>query len=114
MKNEAINELIKTLNGQLRELPSAAKMMVHQYQTSAIVLSVACVIFMIAIFAGMVYVTKKLYSRAYEEHHNDVKDILQASWIGGVIAEGVLIFSLSVNLIHAFSPISSLISDFLP
>ncbi len=40
MKHEAEQELLKTLNGQLSELPAVAKTMVQQYQMSAIVLSI--------------------------------------------------------------------------
>ena len=40
MKHEAEQELLKTLNGQLSELPAVAKTMIQQYQMSAIVLSI--------------------------------------------------------------------------
>ena len=42
MKHEAEQELLKTLNGQLSELPAVAKTMVQQYQMAAIVLSILC------------------------------------------------------------------------
>ncbi|EGS37980.1 conserved domain protein [Limosilactobacillus oris F0423] len=60
MKHEAEQQLLKTLNGQLNELPAIAKTMVQQYQLSAIVLSVLCGVFLIASLIGTIWLSTYL------------------------------------------------------
>ncbi|WP_323074670.1 hypothetical protein [Limosilactobacillus reuteri] len=55
MKHEAEQELLKTLNGQLSELPAVAKTMVQQYQMSAIALSILCSVILIAVLIGTIW-----------------------------------------------------------
>lgn len=57
MKREAEQELLKTLNGQLSELPAVAKTMVQQYQMAAIVLSVLCGVLFIAALIGTIWLS---------------------------------------------------------
>jgi len=57
MKHEAEQQLLKTLNGQLSELPSVAKTMVQQYQMSAIVLSVLCGILFITCLVATIWLS---------------------------------------------------------
>lgn len=111
MKHEAEEELLKTLNGQLSELPSVAKTMVQQYQMSAIVLSVLCGVLFIAAVAGTIWLLV-----FFHKHINDADDLLLATatsaTIGGGLSIGLLL-SLCQNLVHACAPIASIVSDIL-
>lgn len=112
MKHEAEEELLKTLNGQLSELPSVAKTMVQQYQMSAIVLSILCGVLFIAALAGTIWLSVFFYKK--HEDWNDSYDFASAmtALVGGIISVGMLT-SLCVNIIHACAPIASIISDLL-
>ena len=76
MKHEAEQELLKTLNGQLSELPAVAKTMIQQYQMSAIVLSILCGVLFIAALIGTIWLAlyfykKKEVSNSYNNHYDD-------------------------------------------
>lgn len=69
MKHEAEQELLKTLNGQLSELPAVAKTMVQQYQLSAIVLSILCGVLFIAALIGTIWLSM-FFFRKHRDHHD--------------------------------------------
>lgn len=64
MKHEAEQQLLKTLNGQLSELPAIARTVVQQYQLSAIVLSVLCGILLVASLIGTIWLSVYFLRRA--------------------------------------------------
>ena len=115
MKHEATEQLIQTLNGQLKELPSLTKTMIQQYQMSAIVLSVMFGILFIVSVSLTVWLAVFFYkeyiashSKSDEAHFHCFITILA----GGAI-NLFLLAALVSNLIHACTPISSLINSFL-
>ena len=110
MKHEAEQELLKTLNGQLSELPAVAKTMVQQYQMSAIVLSILCGVILIAVLIGTIWLSVFFYKK--HSSYDDDYDL--AYWltalVGGLSSLTVLM-CLTVNIIHACAPITSIIQD---
>lgn len=110
MKHEAEEELIKTLNGQLSELPSVAKTMVQQYQMSAIVLSVLCGVLFITVLAGTIWLSVWCYKKSKTDYGEYWIGIIMSSSIGGIASLGMLL-ALCENLIHACAPIASIISS---
>lgn len=112
MKNEAEQELVRTLNGQLSELPAVAKTMVQQYQMSAIVLSIMCGVLFVAALIGTIWLSVFFYKK-----HSSWKDdygLVSAltATIGGMVSIGLLV-PLSINIIHACAPTASIIEDLL-
>lgn len=115
MKNQAEAELIKTLNGQLKELPALAKTMVQQYQLSAIVLSVLCGVLFIAVLAGTIWLAVFFY-RKDEQSTSWTDDYGFVSAMVAVFGGAISLFMLGalvLNLIHACAPIASIVSDVL-
>lgn len=115
MKHEAEQELIKTLNGQLSELPAVAKTMVQQYQMSAIVLSVLCGVLFIAALAGTIWIAVFFYKKN-EQSTDWTDDYGFVSAMVAICGGAVSLFmlgALALNLIHACAPIASIISDLL-
>ncbi|MCC4373859.1 hypothetical protein [Limosilactobacillus reuteri] len=115
MKHEAEQELLKTLNGQLSELPAVAKAMIQQYQLSAIVLSILCGVLFIAALIGTIWLAlyfykKKEVSNLYSNHYDDY---LWYVLFGGIPLNIVLFVSLTINIVHACAPIASIIKDLL-
>ena len=115
MKHEAEQELLKTLNGQLSELPTVAKTMIQQYQTSAIVLSIIFGVLFIAtliitIWLALYFYKKEEVSNSYNNHYDDyLWDVL----IGGIFLNTMWFISLIINIIHACTPITSIIRALL-
>lgn len=113
MKHEAEEQLLKTLNGQLKEMPAIVKTMVQQYQTSAIVLSIICGVGLIVTLIGTIWLAVFFYKK-YEASSSwfDGNDTawLFTSLIGGA-ASIVWLFCLIDNVIHACSPITSILSS---
>lgn len=112
MKHEAEQELLKTLNGQLGELPTVAKTMIQQYQTSAIVLSIIFGVLFIATLIITIWLA--LYLHKKEEVSNSYNDD-DGMWyvlFSGILLNIVLFISLIINIIHACTPITSIIRDF--
>ena len=115
MKHEAEQELLKTLNGQLSELPTVSKTMIQQYQTSAIVLSIIFGVLFIAtliitIWLALYFYKKEEVSNSYNNHYDDyLWDVL----IGGISLNIMWFISLIINIIHACTPITSIIRDLL-
>lgn len=118
MKNEAIQALIKTLNGQLSQLPSVAKTMVKQYQMSATVNAIITGISLVVILTVMIIMTVKwyhLYVQCHREGRNIDDEPLYTIWgyvVGiGTISSMFLFVIFFINLNHAISPIYSIITS---
>lgn len=105
MKHQAEEELLKTLNGQLNELPSAAKTMVQQYQLSAIVTSIFCAVALIVIVVGIVLTVKWCRKNNFD----DGSFVLAMGACLGVIMSVIL----WINVVHACAPIYSIVQAFL-
>ncbi len=117
MKNEAIQALIKTLNGQLSHLPSVAKTMVKQYQMSAMVNAIIIGVILVVILTVMVIMTVKRY-HLYVQCHKEGKDIddepldtICGYVVGiGTVLSVILFIIFFANLNHAINPIYSIIT----
>lgn len=112
MKHEAEEELIKTLNGQISELPSVAKTMVQQYQMSAIVLSAICGVLFIAALVGTIWLAVWCYKKSKTDYGSCDYDLgfLLSITCGGALSS-VMFGVFCYNLIHACTPIASIISS---
>lgn len=117
MKHEAEQQLLKTLNGQLSELPSVAKTMVQQYQMSAIVLSVLCGILFITCLVATIWLSIHFFKKSEKQTFSDRMHepdysiaCMSTSMIGGALSL-IMLGCLVVNVIHACAPIASLISN---
>lgn len=110
MKHEAEEELIKTLNGQLSELPSVAKTMVQQYQMSAIVLSVICGVLFVAALVGTIWLAVWCYKKSKTDYGDYDLGFMLSITCGGAVSLLTLIMFCD-NLIHACAPIASIISS---
>ena len=114
MKHQAEEELLKTLSGQLNELPGVAKTMVQQYQMSAIVLSILNGVLFIAALAATIWLSVFLYKK----HHSDDDyyyyglGLTLSALLGGILSLGLLC-TLSINIIHACAPIASIVSSLI-
>ena len=115
MKHQAEEELLKTLNGQLNELPGVAKTMVQQYQMSAIVLSILNAVLFIAALAATIWLSVFFYKK----YHSDDDDyyyyslgLTFSALLGGILSLGLLC-TLSINIIHACAPIASIVSSLI-
>lgn len=104
MKHEAEQELLKTLNGQLSELPTVAKTMIQQYQTSAIVLSIIFGVLFIATLIIIIWLALYLYKNDHDDY-----DGMWYVLFSGILLNIVLFISLIINIIHACTPITSII-----
>ena len=114
MKHEAEVQLLKTLNGQMQEMPGTVKTMIQQYQMSAIIFSIICVICMLFIIGGMIYGTKKIikvYDEASSYIDGERNGCLWILWGVGGFVESIFFIALSLNLVHAIPPISSMLSS---
>ena len=108
MKHEAEQQLLKTLNGQLSELPSVAKIMIRQYQMSAIVLSIICFL----VFTGLlIWGTIELIKKYKKDPYGDYDGILMLGTFVGIPLEISLLVATSINIVHACAPIASLVSN---
>ena len=114
MKHEAEVQLLKTLNGQMQEMPGTVKTMIQQYQMSAIIFSIICVICMLLIIGGMIYGTKKI-TKVYDAKPSYMDDDRNLAfgmlWVVGGFAEFILFIVLSFNLVHVITPVSSMLSS---
>ena len=117
MKHEAEQQLLKTLNGQLNELPAIAKTMVQQYQLSAIVLSVLCGVFLIACLAGTIWLSTYLFKKGEKQSSHEKIWRTDYSAVSGMVAVTggmislIMLMSLVINIIHACAPIASLVKN---
>lgn len=109
MKHQAEVELLKTLNGQLNELPGVAKQMVQQYQLSAIVTSVFCVVGLITIIAG----TKLVVNWCKKQPDYDGDEDLIMIVMFGVCLSVIMSVILWINVVHACAPIYSIVQSIL-
>lgn len=82
MKHEAEQELLKTLNGQLSELPAVAKTMVQQYQMSAIVLSILCGVLFVTVLIGTIWLSRYFFKKVKSSR-------LKTKWRGLIILNTV-------------------------
>ena len=115
MKHEAEEQLLKTFNGQLKEMPAVAKTMVHQYQTSAIVLSIVCGILFILTLIGTIWLAAFFYKK-HENSDDFCDDNDTACIVTSVFGASITItlaISMIVNIIHACTPITSLLGSIL-
>lgn len=110
MKHEAEEELIKTLNGQLSELPSVAKTMVQQYQMSAIVLSVICGVLFIAALVGTIWLSVWCHKKSKTDYDDYEFGFIMSITCGGGLSS-MMLAMLCYNLVHACAPIASIISS---
>lgn len=110
MKHEAEEELIKTLNGQISELPSVAKTMVQQYQTSAIVLSVVWGVLFIVVLAGTIWLAVWCHKKSKTDYGDYDLGLVLSITCGGALSLLTLLM-FCYNLIHACAPIASIISS---
>lgn len=110
MKHEAEQELIKTLNGQISELPSVAKTMVQQYQMSAIVLSVICGVLFVAALVGTVWLSVWCYKKSQNSYGDYDIGLIMSITCGGA-ASIAMFLALCDNLIHACAPIVSIVAN---
>lgn len=119
MKHEAEQELIKTLNGQLSELPAVAKTMVQQYQMSAIVLSILCGVLFIAVLIGIIWLAHYFFKKGENQSFHDkvcgtdyTVGCIVTSFVGGFLSL-IMLSCLVINVIHACAPIASIIQSLL-
>ncbi|MCT3207431.1 hypothetical protein EFO75_01620 [Limosilactobacillus reuteri] len=112
MKHEAEQELLKTLNGQLSELPAVAKTMVQQYQMSAIVLSILCGVLFIAALTGTIWLSI-FFFRKHRDHHDSYDFASGMTALFGGTMSVCLLTALCLNIIHACAPIAPIIKDLL-
>lgn len=108
---EAEKQLLQTLNGQLRDLPSVAKIMIQQYQMSAIVLSVICGVLFLVFTGLLVWGTIELIKKHKKDPYGDYEGILMLGSFVGIPLEVALLVATSINIIHACAPIASLITS---
>ncbi|WP_085680698.1 hypothetical protein [Limosilactobacillus reuteri] len=112
MKHEAEQELLKTLNGQLSELPAVAKTMVQQYQMSAIVLSVLFGVLFVAALIGTIWLSI-FFFRKHRDYNDDYDFASAMTAMFGGIMSVCLLTALCLNIIHACAPIASIVKDLL-
>lgn len=119
MKHEAEQELLKTLNGQLSELPAVAKTMVQQYQMSAIVLSILCGVLFIAVLIGTIWLAHYFFKKGENQSFHDkvyrtdyTVGCIATSFAGGLLSV-IMLSCLVINVIHACAPIASIIQSLL-
>lgn len=119
MKHEAEQELLKTLNGQLNELPSITKTMIQQYQLSAIILSIMCGVILIISLISTIWLSifffKKGESRSTKEKMYGTDYTVVSYMIAGLGGTFRVLMGipLTLNIIHACAPIASLVQYLL-
>ena len=111
MKHEAEQQLLKTLNGQLSELPSVAKIMIQQYQMSAIVLSVIFGVLFLALTGVLIWGAIELNKKHKKDPYGDYDGILMLGTFVGIPLEVASLIATSINIVHACAPIASLITS---
>lgn len=111
MKHEAEQQLLKTLNGQLSELPSVAKIMIQQYQMSAIVLSVISGVLFLALTGLLIWGAIELNKKYKKDPYGDYEGILMLGIFVGIPSEAALLIATSINIVHACAPIASLVHN---
>ena len=111
MMKEAEKQLLQTLNGQLRDLPSVAKIMIQQYQMSAIVLSVICGVLFLVFTGLLIWGTIELIKKYKKDPYGDYEVIVMLGCFVGIPLEVALLAATSINIVHACAPIASLITS---
>ena len=81
---EAKKQLLQTLNGQLRDLPSVAKIMIQQYQTSAIVLSVIFGVLFLALTGVLIWGSIELIKKYKKDPYGDYEIIVMLGSFAGI------------------------------
>lgn len=108
MKHEAEEQLLKTLNGQLKGVPAITKEMLNQYQMSAIVLSILTGILFVVAVITTAWLAHFFYKKN-EDHYGSYD--AAAGWtvvIGGSVSL-IMLIALSMNIVHAYAPIYSVV-----
>lgn len=118
MKKEAEAQLIKTLDGQMKQLPGVAKTMVQQYQASAIALTIIFTIMFILSVLTAIIICKKRFKQVQKENSDYVSDVVYEDFLTlilqGCIPAGMLTFcGVIINLIHAMAPIASILNQII-
>lgn len=114
MKHEAEEQLLKTFNGQLKGMPAVAKTMVHQYQTSAIVLAIVFGILFLVALIGTIWLAIFFYKKFENGPKFNSYDFTCGMTVfGGGVISVVLLFCTVLNIVHACSPITSILSSIL-
>lgn len=108
---EAEKQLLQTLNGQLSELPSVAKIMIQQYQMSAIVLSVICGVIFIVLTGLLIWAIIRLIKEHNKNSYIDNEFLWLLVGLVGVPLDASLFIGLVINVTHACAPIASLITS---
>lgn len=109
---EAEKQLLQTLNGQLRDLPSVAKTMVDQYQLSAIAMAIVFGVLFIVVTVGTIWLSVFFYKQHKSWRDNYAFVTSMIAGIGTTI--DVFVFTvLCLNIVHACAPIASLVSSIL-
>lgn len=108
---EAEKQLLQTLNGQLRDLPSVAKIMIQQYQMSAIVLSIICGVIFLVFTGLLIWGTIELIKKYKKDPYGDYDGILMLGTFVLIPLDIALFIGLTINVAHACAPIASLITS---
>jgi hypothetical protein len=108
---EAEKQLLQTLNGQLRDLPSVAKIMIQQYQMSAIVLSVIFGALFLALTGLLIWGSIELIKKFKKDPFGDYEAIVMLGSFAGIPLEVALLAATTINIFHACAPIASLITS---
>ena len=111
MKHEAEQQLLKTLNGQLSELPSVAKIMIRQYQMSAIVLSIICGVLFLVFTGLLIWGAIELIKKYKKSPYGNYDGILMLGTFVLIPLDIVLFIGLTINVAHACAPIASLVNN---
>lgn len=108
MKHEAEEQLIKTLNGQLKDLPGVTKTMVHQYQMASIAECIVSFLIMFILSYAIYRVWK--YGNGHKDSFGDwPAPVFVCELVLPIALISITIVAL-VTLIHAFAPIYGILS----
>lgn len=114
MKHEAEQELLKTLNGQLKELPAVTQTMIQQYQMLSIVKSIFCGIALIITITSTIVVVRFLLKKGDNVGNPDYEDyeiLASAAGIFGIVVSVILFIALGICISHACAPIASIVQE---
>lgn len=117
MTHEAEQALLKTLNGQLSQLPSVAKAMIHQYQITNLTFTIIYIILSIILFTLAVLWYKHFMAKYQQTPSDD--DFLSwdfTAYLGSglLVIVGVIMFGSGLgDLYHSMNPVYSIVSDII-
>lgn len=117
MTHEAEQALLKTLNGQLSQLPSVTKAMIHQYQITNLTFTIIYILLSIILFTLAVPWHKHFMAKHQQIPNDD--NVLSYDFIaylgsGLLIIVGVILFGSGLgDLYHFMNPVYSIVSDII-